>query len=140
MTIPVWVLLAFAGWTLTVLVGSVGVYRWGRIFLRRSQIKDFRADQVEGSEWYKRAMRAHANCVENLPVYGAIVLAALVARVDTKILDVLAIVVISARIPHSLVHILFTQTNVVAAVRFSLFFVQFLCMAVMIGIVVSQAI
>jgi hypothetical protein len=28
MTIPLWVLLGFAGWTLVVLSGTIGVYRW----------------------------------------------------------------------------------------------------------------
>lgn len=31
MTVPVWVLLGFAGWTLSTLSLSVGVYRWSRI-------------------------------------------------------------------------------------------------------------
>src|SRR5689334_5113133 len=30
MTIPVWVLLGFAGWTLLILLLSVGIYRWSR--------------------------------------------------------------------------------------------------------------
>ena len=49
--------------------------RWSRILTGRSGVGGFPADQVEGEEWYKRAMRAHANCIENLPVFGAIVLA-----------------------------------------------------------------
>ena len=31
MTIPLWVMLGFAGWTLAVLTASIGVYRWSRI-------------------------------------------------------------------------------------------------------------
>jgi hypothetical protein len=30
-----------------------------------------RADVPQGNEWYQRAMRAHMNCVENLPIYTA---------------------------------------------------------------------
>ena len=66
MTIPVLVLLAFAAWTLLTLFGSVGVYRWSRILTGRASIA--RADLPQGSEWYQRAVRAHMNCVENLPV------------------------------------------------------------------------
>lgn len=131
MTIPVWVLLGFAGWTILVLLGSVGVYRWTRVLTRRSEIKEFRADVVEGADWYKRAMRAHANCVENLPVFGAIVLVAVTAGVRSPVLDALAIAVIAARIPHSIVHIAFEQTNVVASVRFAFFFVQLASMIAM---------
>ena len=75
MTIPVWVLLLFAGWTLATLLATVGVYRWSRILTGRAALSEFRADEQHGSDWYRRAMRAHANCVENLPVYAAIVVA-----------------------------------------------------------------
>jgi uncharacterized MAPEG superfamily protein len=75
MTVPILVLLAFAGWTLLTLVGSVGVYRWSRILTGRASIAEWRTDLPQGSDWYQRAMRAHMNCVENLPVYAAIVVA-----------------------------------------------------------------
>ena len=129
MTTPVWVLLGFAGWTLLILLLSVGVYRWSRILAGRQGIGEFSADGTGGADWYKRATRAHANCIENLPVYGAIVLAAQSARVDDPVLDALACVVLAARVVQSLVHISFVQTNRVVSVRFSFFFVQFICMA-----------
>ncbi|HET6416660.1 MAG TPA: MAPEG family protein, partial [Polyangiales bacterium] len=84
MSIPVWVLLAFAVWTLLVLVLTVGIYRWGLIFAGRVQVKEFRADQIEGSDRYRRSMRAHLNCVENLPVYGAIVLVIVVSGAQSS--------------------------------------------------------
>jgi hypothetical protein len=59
------------------------VYRWSRILTGRVPIRDFRADRIEGDDWYKRAMRAHANCVENLPVFGAIVLALRASGIDS---------------------------------------------------------
>ncbi|QDG49732.1 MAPEG family protein [Persicimonas caeni] len=129
MTIPVWVLLAFAGWTLLILITNVGVYRWGRILTRRSEIGDLQAYNLEGhSDWYKRSMRAHANCVENLPVYGAIVLVIVVAGLDAPTLDVLALVFMGARVIHSLIHLSFKQTNIVTSFRFTFFLVQFVCM------------
>ncbi len=81
MSVPVWSLLGFAAWTVILLLGTVGVYRWTRILTGRVPIRDFRADQVVGEDWYRRAMRAHANCIENLPVFGAIVFALYVGRV-----------------------------------------------------------
>ena len=69
MSIPVLVLLGFAGWTLLTLFGSIGVYRWSRILTGRVAIAEWRADVPQGSERYQRAMRAHMNCVENLPIY-----------------------------------------------------------------------
>jgi uncharacterized MAPEG superfamily protein len=138
MTTPLWVLLAFAGWTLATLFVTVGYYRWSRILTGRTDIKDFRADQVEGSDFYERSMRAHANCVENLPVYGAIVLVAAAAGVDSPLLDTLALVFIGARVVHSLVHLSVVQTNAVASARFTFYFIQVICM-IWMGVYVARA-
>jgi hypothetical protein len=70
MTLPIWMLLGFATWTVVLLLATVGTNRCRRILTRRVPISEFRADLVTGEDWYKRAMRAHANCVENLPVFG----------------------------------------------------------------------
>jgi len=80
MTVPVWVLLGLAAWTLLLLTGSIGVYRWSRIFTGRATVREWRADEPQGGEWYRRAMRARMNGVENLPEYAAIVVAAIHAR------------------------------------------------------------
>ena len=81
MITPTSMLLGFAAWTVLLLALTIGVYRWVLIFSGRAQVNAFRADQVEGADWYKRAMRAHANCVENLPVFCAIVFALYVSGV-----------------------------------------------------------
>jgi uncharacterized MAPEG superfamily protein len=133
-------LLGFAFWTVFLLLTTIGVYRWSRILTGRAPISGFRADQVEGAGWYQRAMRAHANCIENLPVFGAIVFGLHVGNVASTLVDALAVTVLVARILQSLVHVCFVQTNAVAAVRFTLFFVQFACFVWLIGIiVVTQA-
>ena len=136
MTIPLWVLLGFAGWTLAVLMGSIGVYRWSRIVTGRATMAGWRADAAQESEWYQRATRAHMNCVENLPVYAAVVLAGAVAGVGGRELDVLALTFLAARIGQSLVHITRPQTEPVAALRFGLYFVQVLCVVSM-GVLVT---
>ncbi len=128
MTTPIWVLLGFAGWTLLILLLSVGVYRWSHILRGTKAIAAFSHDGSGGADWYKRATRAHANCIENLPVYGAIVVAARAAGVDDGRLDLLACVLLAARVIQSLVHISFVQTNRAVSVRFSFFMVQFVCM------------
>jgi len=136
MTVPVWMLLAFATWTVVLLLATVGVYRWSRILTGRVAIKDFRADQVEGDDWYKRAMRAHANCVENLPVFGAIVLALYAGDVRGSLVSWLCVVVVVARVAQSLIHVCLVPNNTVVSVRFTFFFVQlasFLTLIVMIA-------
>jgi uncharacterized MAPEG superfamily protein len=117
-------LLAFSVWTLLLLFGTVGVYRWSRILTGRVPIREFRADQVEGADWYKRAMRAHANCVENLPVFGALVFALYISDTSGRSVDVASLLVIGARLPQSLVHLCFVQTNTVVAVRFGFYCAQ----------------
>ncbi len=136
MPIPVWVLLGFAAWTLLLLFATVGVYRWSRILTGRTAIGTWRADEPQGSEWYRRAMRAHMNCIENLPVYTALVVVQLSAHVTSAILDALAITILVARIFQSTIHLLFEQTNFIAGVRFSFYFVQALSMIAM-GVLIA---
>lgn len=124
MILPVWMLVGFAAWTVLLLLATVGVYRWSRILTGRVAIREFRADQIEGADWYKRAMRAHANCVENLPVFGAIVLGLHVGNVGSALVNALAVAVLVGRIMQSLVHVCFVQTDIVTSVRFGFFFVQ----------------
>lgn len=139
MTIPIWVLLAFAMWTLGTLVATVGVYRWRRILTGSVPIREFRFDNVTGhKDWYRRAMRAHGNCVENLPVYGAIALILAITGIDDRILDCLAIVLLVARMGQTLVHVMFVETNRTVSIRFSCFATQAAVMAWMSLIIVFR--
>lgn len=138
MILPVWMLVGFAAWTVLLLLATVGVYRWSRILTGRVAIREFRADQIEGADWYKRAMRAHANCVENLPVFGAIVFGLYVGNVGSALVDALAVSVLLARVMQSLVHVCFIQTNTVTAVRFGFFFVQIVSFLWLTGILLSK--
>jgi uncharacterized MAPEG superfamily protein len=101
MTIPVWVLLLFAAWTLLLLFLTIGYFRWSRILTGRATMRERRPDEVQGTDWYRRAMRAHANCLENLPIYTAVVIALLVTGASSRWLDMLAIVLLIARIAQS---------------------------------------
>ena len=136
MTIPVLVLLAFAAWTLLTLFGSVGVYRWSRILTGRACIAEWRADLPQGSEWYQRAMRAHMNCVENLPVYAAIVVALVATSVQSLAIDGLAVTMLAARIGQTVTHIVMPPTNAAAILRFALFFLQASCIIAM-GVIIA---
>lgn len=139
MTLPVWMLVGFAAWTLLLLLFTVGIYRWTRILTGRVPIREFRADRVEGEDWYKRAMRAHANCVENLPVFGAIVFALYVSGTGGALVDGLAVTVLAARVCQSLVHVGFPQNNTAVSVRFAFFATQILCFAWLIALLIASA-
>lgn len=139
MSIPIWVLLGFAGWTVLTLFGTIGWYRWSRILTGRAEIKDFRADEPQGSDWYRRAMRAHANCLENLPLYTAVVVAIVATGVRSGALDRLALTLLAARVCQTVVHIALPPTNFATSLRFVFFFTQLICMAAMGLIVVRLA-
>ena len=128
MTVPQWALLGFAVWTLLTLLLTVGIYRWSRILTGRASISEWRADEPQGSEWYRRAMRAHMNCVENLPVYGAIVLCASLAGASGRLIDMLAVGVLIARVFQTTIHLAAAPTNMAALIRFGFFFVQIIFM------------
>jgi uncharacterized MAPEG superfamily protein len=138
--IPVYSLVAFSAWTLAILIFTVGVYRWFNIIFRGHHVGGFSATEIEGSPFYKRAMRAHANALETLPVFGAIVLATVALHIQTRWLDVLSIATIGGRVVHSMIHLSTVQTDRVVSVRFTFLSVQLVAMLGMIGIIVRNAI
>jgi len=138
MTIPVAVLLGFTAWTLITLFVGTGVYRWGMILTGRASISEWRTDMPQGNEFYRRATRAHMNCVENLPVYTAIVVATLAIGLRSAAMDQLCIAMLAARVGQSTIHIAFPISNVSVSLRFTLFFIQLMCMIAM-GVVIVQA-
>jgi uncharacterized MAPEG superfamily protein len=140
MTIPLWMLLGFATWTLILLMAFVGVYRWVNILFWRAPIASFRSDRLEGEDWYQRGTRAHANCVENLPVFGAIVFVMSAIGVDGAAVNFLCTTVLIARVCQSLIHVSHAQTDAFVAVRFSFFSIQLVSFLALIVIVARHAI
>ena len=151
MNVPVLVLLGFAAWTLLTLCCSIGVYRWSRILTGRASMAEWRTDLPQGSDlyqramraqnggWYQRATRAHMNCVENLPVYAAIVVALMAMGLQSLIIDRLAVVMLAARVVQTLVHILLPPTNAATSLRFAFYFVQAVCMIAM-GTIITMTV
>lgn len=128
MSIALWSLLAFAVWTLVVLMIGVGLRRWALILGGRAQLTDFPGDSAHGSPAYRRAVRAHANCVENLPVYGAIAVTAHIAGVVSPLTDQLALFFMAARVCQSVTHMAFEETNTSIMIRFLFFLSQVVVM------------
>ena len=150
MNVPAAVLLGFAAWTLLTLMVSIGIYRWSRILTGRASMVEWRTDLPQGSDayqraiqaqssgWYQRATRAHMNCVENLPVYGAIVVALMAIGLQSAIIDRLAVIMLAARVVQTLIHILLPPTNTATSLRFAFYFIQALCMIAMGAIMVMH--
>ena len=139
MTIPQWTLLGFAAWTLALLVATVGVYRWGNILFANAGIASFRSDALEGAGWYRRGTRAHANCIENLPVFGAIVYLISCLGVQGPVVDGLCMAILAARVTQSCVHVSHEQTNTFVAVRFSFYSVQLVSFIALIAMAAARA-
>ena len=138
MTIPLLTLLGFALWTLLLLMFTVGVYRWKLILSGGAEIHSFAADAPTGADWYRRATRAHVNCIENLPVYGAIVFVMSQVGVTGPQVDALCCVVLAARLCQTSVHVGFVQTARAVSVRFSFFTLQLLSMLWLIFLIAAR--
>jgi uncharacterized MAPEG superfamily protein len=139
MTIPLWMLLGFAAWTAAILVFAIGSYRFSRILTGRAGMASFPADGREGAAWYQRAMRAHANCVENLPLFTAAVLAVYASGLDSPAANTLAVAALAARVCQTLVHIAVAQTDSVVTLRFTFFVAQLACFGGLAGLVIGHA-
>jgi uncharacterized MAPEG superfamily protein len=138
MSVPLWMLLGFAMWTAAVLVFAIGTYRFSRSFTGRAGMASFPADGREGAGWYQRAMRAHANCIENLPLFTVVVFALYATGTSSPAADWMATIALAARVCQSLVHIATVQTDGIVTIRFSFFFAQLLCFIGIAAVVVMK--
>jgi uncharacterized MAPEG superfamily protein len=74
------------------------------------------------SPFMQRLARAHANCLEGLPIFGALMLIAVVAG-RTGVTDPLAWALVGARLVQSVIHL--ASLSVLAVnLRFAAFLVQ----------------
>ncbi len=101
---PIQALLGFAAWTL-LLIAGVFLYR-GMRFLTGTPINHWpRGNKpADDAPFVKRLEDAHANCLENLPVFAVIVL---VAAALGRLADIQALApwVLYARMGQSLAHL-----------------------------------
>ncbi|MCO4746992.1 MAG: MAPEG family protein [Proteobacteria bacterium] len=132
MTTPLLCLLGFALWTV-LLVSTVATWRTVQVLRGEIPSNGFKSGQEHGSERYWRLNRAHANTAENLPIFGAIVLAGAVADVQEPSLATLALVVLVARFFQTGVHVS-SGSAMAVNVRFTFFVTQLICMVLMAGI------
>jgi uncharacterized MAPEG superfamily protein len=113
-------LVAFAAWT-QILVLLIGFPR-GWLVLRGRAANRFHPAGEDVSPMAARIARAHMNCVENLPIFGAVIVGIeLLGR--SAITDPLAPVFIGLRLVQSVVHMAST-TAAAVMVRFTLYSLQ----------------
>jgi uncharacterized MAPEG superfamily protein len=137
MPLSLWSLLGFATWTLAVVLFSVGLPRIAAVMAKRARATSFDPSVPHGSERYRRSLRAHANCVENLPVFGALVLLGHVLGVSGALFQIAALIVLPARVLQSAAHIASGKERAVL-IRFGFFSVQLACYVVLIALLVQH--
>lgn len=133
MLVSQWALLGFVVWTLSLLIGTIGYTRVAAVMRRQARPNSFNAAVPHGSDRYQRCMRAHLNCVENLPVFGALVLLGGALGLDSGAFPIAALSVLPARVGQSLAHIS-SGSNRAVLVRFYFYTAQLLCFTVMIAL------
>lgn len=115
-------LLLFALWTLLMMFLSQG-YRLSQIMTFKKPVNAFpRSAPNTDPGLFARARDAHANCLENLPIFGAIVLAA-AAIGQSSVADAVGVYVLLARVAQSVTHLIGTTVTLVW-VRATFFFIQ----------------
>ena len=137
MLLSQWSLLGFAAWTIALMVVTIGVPRIGAILAKRARPTSFDPSVAHGSERYRRSMRAHANCVENLPVFATLVLLGSVLHVPGTLFQIAALVVLPARVLQSAVHVA-AGNDTAVVLRFGFFSVQLVCYALLTGLLVAH--
>ncbi|MCP4870979.1 MAG: MAPEG family protein [Proteobacteria bacterium] len=106
------------------------------VLTRKRPANDFSADKAE-TDLGERARRAHANCVENLPIFATVVLIGAVIAFEDVWFDRLALVYVGARVVQTLVH-LSSVSALAVNVRFHFFTVQVACVVSMGALLIGQ--
>lgn len=114
-------LLGFAAWTILLVIALAGL-RSAAAMTQGKKANSFTPGGEDMPGLGRRITRAHANCYENLPVAGAILLYA-IATGQTAITDPLAYIFLGARLAQSLTHIA-SGANAAAMARFAFYVVQ----------------
>lgn len=121
MTTTLFTLTLFIAWTLFLLV-LMEIIRSKLVLTKALPANGFQPDNANLSPFMQRLARAHANCIEGLPLFGGLLLVAEVAG-KTGITDPLAMVFLGARIAQSLIHLV-SVSSVAVTLRFTAFAIQ----------------
>lgn len=114
-------LTGFVAWSLFLLVLMEAI-RSKLVVTKAVAANGFSPDNSNLSPFMQRLARAHANCIEGLPIFGGLMLIAVVAG-RSAITDPLAYVFLAARIVQSVIH-LTSLSALAVTLRFAAFAVQ----------------
>ena len=120
-------LLGLIAWALLMLM-SLGAVRTAAVLAGKRKANSFSPSGEDMDDFGKRLTRAHANCYENLPIVGAVLLYA-IATNQTWATDGLAYIFLGARIAQSAAHLISTS-NLFVQIRFFFFLIQLVILIV----------
>ena len=120
-------LLGFVAWTLLLLVLMEAI-RAKLVFRGEVPANGFNPENSNLSPFMQRLARAHANCLEGLPIFGGLLVIAVLAG-KTHITDPWALVLLAARLVQSGIHLASVSSAAVTA-RFAAFALQMAIAAV----------
>lgn len=114
-------LLTFIAWTLLLLVWMELMRSW---LVTSGQVaaNAFTPDNAGLSPFMQRLARAHANCVEGIPVFGGLLAFAMLTG-QQDITNGTALIFLAARLVQSIIH-LFSTSPLAVSARFTFFAVQ----------------
>jgi uncharacterized MAPEG superfamily protein len=121
MTPTVFALTGFIAWTLFLLVLMEAI-RAKLVLTKAVPADGFDPANSTLSPFMQRLARAHANCLEGLPIFGGLMLVAAVTG-RTAVTDPLALVLLGARVVQSLIHLASVSPTAIT-LRFAAFTVQ----------------
>ena len=109
MSASIAVLLAFTALTVSLVMIYVG-YRTALVLSSKTPANSWtrNAEKWQNPAWITRFEHAHANCLENLPVYAAVLLAAYLLG-QVAIIDGLAWIYFAFRLGQVAVHLISTS-------------------------------
>jgi uncharacterized MAPEG superfamily protein len=122
MSTPVLCLLLFAAWAIVLVLTLAGT-RVIRVLRRQQAANSFTSGVPHGGDRYWRLNRAHLNTIENLPIFGALVVAAELSGVRTDAISTAAIAVVIGRVAQTVIHVA-SNSNLAVNLRFTAFTVQ----------------
>ena len=128
-------LICFALWG-PLLVHLIGGHRVLEVLRGRARPNGFPSGEKHGPDWYWRVNRAHMNTVENLPVFGALVLSGAVLGLEGAFATI-AWVTFGARVGQSFMHIV-SGRSLAVNVRFAFFVVQLVCYVLLARLVLLE--
>ena len=114
-------LLGFTCWALALLVLMLAI-RSKLVLTGKVAANGFDPENSNLSPFMQRLARAHANCLEGLPIFGGLMIVAILAG-KTVVTDPLAYTLVAARIVQSGIHLASTSAAAVT-LRFAAFAVQ----------------